>query len=470
MIDRGRETAGLDRWGLSRNDAGALCLGGVPLPQIADRYDTPLFVVDLDAVRERSQFFGRTFRTSYPGVATACFPVRCNDVAGVVKAVVDSGLHLEVTTDFELDLALKAGSPPERILLNGVHKPAALLERALQLGLWGVVVDCVEEIDILRGCARGLQRPSRLLVFLGVAGSHIPRRAAPGAITGTGKGSPKGVQARSKQLQAVLQSVRDADGLAYGGPYLRLGNGLRDARYIRGILKELRRVLAAAGKVGLETTHLFLGGGFGTSTSRELTTKEMLFYQGRFVLPPVPAASSCSPLQTHAGEIADAVRSLFGERTGTPLPALMVETGGYVTGPCQTLLVRVGHIKQRQGVPPWVVTDGGAGSVAFPLYYEIHEVLNASRGETGPRSPVTMVGPICYSTDWIYRNKPMPPIRAGDVLAVLDAGAYFSVLECNFGFLRPAAVGLSNGEARLLRHRERPEEAVQRDTIFHESS
>jgi diaminopimelate decarboxylase len=195
----------------------------------------------------------------------------------------------------------------------------------------------------------------------------------------------------------------------------------------------------------------------------------MLFYQGRFVLPPVPAESSCSPLQTHAGEIADTVRSLFGERTGT-LPALMVETGGYVTGPCQTLLVRVGHIKQRQGVPPWVVTDGGAGSVAFPLYYEIHEVLNASRGETGPRSPVTMVGPICYSTDWIYRNKPMPPIRAGDVLAVLDAGAYFSVLECNFGFLRPAAVGLSNGEARLLRHRERPEEAVQRDTIFHGSS
>jgi diaminopimelate decarboxylase len=388
-------------------------------------------------------------------------------VAGVVKAVVEAGLHLEVTTEFEIDLALQGGSPPERILLNGIHKPPSLLERAIRLGIGGVVVDSAEEIDVLERRSRELQPSSPTPVYLGVGRAQLPRRADPGAITGTRKGSPQGVDVRSGDLQTALKSIRHAPGLTYRGPYLRAGNGLRDARHIKGILRELRVVLAASEKLGLETTHLFLGGGFGTPTSRELSTREMLFYQGRFVLPPVPKEASCSSLETLAREVARTVRSLFGRKPGI-LPALMIETGPYLTGPCQVLLVRVNHVKLREGVPPWVVTDGGAGSVAFPLYYEIHEVLNGSRADTDPLSAVTMVGPICYSTDWIYRNKAMPPIHPGDVLSVLDTGAYFSVLECNFGFLRPAVVGVCRGEARLLRHRETPEDVVRRDTIFQE--
>jgi diaminopimelate decarboxylase len=77
-----------------------------------------------------------------------------------------------------------------------------------------------------------------------------------------------------------------------------------------------------------------------------------------------------------------------------------------------------------------------------------------------------MVGPVCFSTDWIYRNKPMPPIEPGDILAVLDTGAYFSALECNFGFLRPAVVGIVDGEHRLLRRRETLEDAFRRDVVF----
>lgn len=467
MIVRKAATPDLHRWGLSRSNKGELLLGCLPIPEIAGLFGTPLYLVDLDAVGNRSRFFRQTFQTQYPGFSAPCYPVRCNDLAGVVKAVVEAGLHLEVTTEFELDLALRVGSPPERILLNGIHKPPSLLERAIRLGIGAIVVDSAEEIDILEQESRELQPSSPMPVYLGVGRAQLPRRADPGAITGTRKGSSQGVDVCSGALATALKSISHAPGLTYRGPYLRLGNGLRDARHVKGILRELRVVLAASEKMGLETTHLFLGGGFGTPTSRELSTREMLFYQGRFVLPPVPEETSSSSLETSAREVARTVRSLFGRRPGI-LPALMIETGPYVTGPCQVLLVRVNHIKQREGVPPWVVTDGGAGSVAFPLYYEIHEVLNCSRADAGPLSAVTMVGPICYSTDWIYRNKAMPPIHPGDVLSVLDTGAYFSVLECNFGFLRPAVVGVSRGEARLLRHRETPEDVVRRDTIFQE--
>jgi len=112
----------------------------------------------------------------------------------------------------------------------------------------------------------------------------------------------------------------------------------------------------------------------------------------------------------------------------------------------------------------WAITDGGAGTVAFPLYYEYHEIL-LCRAPRAPRSSrYTIVGPACFSADWICRNKRMPRLDPGDVLAVCDAGAYFTVQESNFGFPRPAIVGVERGRIRELRRRETFEDMVCRDT------
>jgi diaminopimelate decarboxylase len=73
------------------------------------------------------------------------------------------------------------------------------------------------------------------------------------------------------------------------------------------------------------------------------------------------------------------------------------------------------------------------------------------------------VGPVCFSADWIYRNKAMPPLKVGDVLAICDAGAYFTVQECNFGFARPAIVAVRDGKTRLIRRRETFDDMVSRD-------
>ena len=183
---------------------------------------------------------------------------------------------------------------------------------------------------------------------------------------------------------------------------------------------------------------------------------------GWFRLPAMPGPESCDSLEAFANEFQQTWADLF-RHGGMPEPTAVVETGRLVTGPCQLLLVRVSHKKERTGMPPWIVTDGGAGTVVFPVYYELHEVVNGSRATPAPIRPVTMVGPVCYATDWIYRNKPMPPVHPGDVLAVLDTGAYFSVLACNFGFLRPAVVGIQGGTADLLQRRETPEDVIRRD-------
>jgi len=123
-------------------------------------------------------------------------------------------------------------------------------------------------------------------------------------------------------------------------------------------------------------------------------------------------------------------------------------------------------VKERKGVGTWVITDGAAGTVAFPLFYEYHEVFLCRAPRATRSRRYSLVGPVCFSADWIYRAKRMPPIVPGDVLAVCDAGAYFTVQESNFGFPRPAIVSVRAGRATVLRRRERFEDMVARDLGF----
>ncbi len=125
----------------------------------------------------------------------------------------------------------------------------------------------------------------------------------------------------------------------------------------------------------------------------------------------------------------------------------------------------VGAVKDRFGVGKWVITDGGAGTCAFPLYYEFHEVVLANEVTASPTEDVALVGPVCFASNWIYRRKKMPPLKPGDIIAIMDSVAYFLALEANFGFPRSAVLSVKNGQTRLLRRRESVEEMAARDTL-----
>ncbi len=147
------------------------------------------------------------------------------------------------------------------------------------------------------------------------------------------------------------------------------------------------------------------------------------------------------------------------------MPRLYLEPGRSVAGPAQVLLLTVASVKERPRAGTWVITDGGAGTCAFPLYYELHEVVLANDLAAPLAGRVDMVGPACFSSNWIYRKKRMPELSPGDVIAILDTGAYFLSLEANFGFPRTAIAMVGPGGARLIRRRETCEEMAARDLL-----
>jgi diaminopimelate decarboxylase len=118
------------------------------------------------------------------------------------------------------------------------------------------------------------------------------------------------------------------------------------------------------------------------------------------------------------------------------------------------LLLGIHQVKQRKGLKKWIVADAGIGTSTMPTYYEYHEVILCNEVDRKISGKVTITGPGCFTADVVYRNKSMPEIKPGEIIAILDSGAYFTSWESNFGFPRPAIVSAMNGTHKLLRARE----------------
>jgi len=203
-----------------------------------------------------------------------------------------------------------------------------------------------------------------------------------------------------------------------------------------------------------------VGGGFASPTTREMTSRELLVYQGLGRLPSGVSAGDCPSFEDFAGEIARALGRIFpaGE-----LPELISEPGRSIAGPNQFLLLTVSQVKTRPKAPKWLITDGGLGTVTLPTFYEWHDVLLADDLRRPRTETVTIVGPVCSASDIVYRNVRMPEVRPGETIAVMDSGAYFIAQESSFGFPRPAVVGVRGEGCRLVRRRETLADLTGRD-------
>ena len=210
--------------------------------------------------------------------------------------------------------------------------------------------------------------------------------------------------------------------------HMHIGTGIRRTRvheraiaFACSLLRELRDV------AGIQIDTLDLGGGFGVPTVRTFTVPELGFYRLFGVPPRAPAAADCPSVERFAGAITDTLKQHCACVADLATPTLVLEPGRALTSSAQMLLVRVRDIKRGRRASVAVV-DGGMQNLAFPLSYEYHACLVASRANGGSRLRRYFVaGPLCSPEDLLYRNWALPELMEGDVLApIMDAGAYFT--------------------------------------------
>jgi diaminopimelate decarboxylase len=386
------------------------------LAAIAEAVGTPAYVYDAAEIRRAYSAFDQALG-AYPHAIH--YALKANSTLGVVRLLRQLGAEVDANSGGEIEVALRAGFIPGQIVFSGVGKGGDELDRAVTLGLKSVNAESAGELDRIAARARALGTTVRVALRVN---PDIDARSHPHISTGlkTNKfGTP---------IDEARQIYRDharQPGLEPVGVHVHVGSQittldpLRDAA-VRVVA--LTRVLAGD---GLTLEHVDLGGGLGIS------------YDGSAV----PNASD------YAAAILPALQ-------GSGLD-LVVEPGRVLIASAGVLIARVVDRKAYEGGPQFVVLDAGMTELMRPALYGAYHRIVAVAPRPGVPQRYEVVGPLCESSDIFGRDRLLPPLEVGDLVAILDAGAYGSVMASTYNRRPFPPEVLVDGQSwRVIRRRQ----------------
>jgi diaminopimelate decarboxylase len=429
---------------------GRLCVGGVPLNDVADQYGTPAYVLDEADFRYRI----RRYRAALPGVRIT-YAGKALLTKQVARWVADEGLGLDVCSPAELATGLTGGVPAKGIVVHGNAKTTSELRAAADAGVGRIVIDCGTEIALL---ASQLRRPQEVLVRV-APGIDIHGHAAgttciPGASEATGEDSGAseatgegsvaqkfGFAVAEGQAALAIRRVLDQPLLRLAGLHCHLGSQVTDsAPYGEAIRTMIPLMADVRANHGVVLTELNIGGGHGV---------------------PYVAGDGELDLETLAEVVDDALdQACSNERF--PRPKVVVEPGRAISARAGVTCYRVVSVKHRPGGRTFVAVDGGMGDNPRVARYT---VTVANRHPLGPNQTVTVVGRNCEAGDVVAHDVPLPAdLHPGDLLAVACTGAYHHSMASTFNMVgRPPVVAVRDGRIRELVRRETMADLLARD-------
>jgi diaminopimelate decarboxylase len=399
-----------------------LLCDGVRLAEIAAAEGTPLYVYSAAAVRDRYRAVDQAFG-DYPHALH--YALKANSTLAIVALLQRLGSAVDANSIWEIELARKAGLAPRNIVFTGVGKTEAELECAVPLGLKAINVESAGELARVEAIAARQQLVTRVAIRVN---PDIDAQSHPHISTGL-KINKFGVPLdEARELFASLPRRRSLSLVAL---HVHVGSQITTIDPIRRAAAGVARLADELRAAGTPVEYVDLGGGLGIS------------YDGR----PVP-----SP-ETYVAALVDEIRP-----SGLPI---VIEPGRAITGPSAVLLARVIDLKPRDRTSEFAVIDAGMTELLRPaLYGAFHRIEPVTRSEAADRQ-YEIVGPVCESSDVVGRDRRLPPLHVGDLLAIHDAGAYGSAMASNYNRRPlPVEVLVDDGRWRVIRRRQTIEDML----------
>ncbi len=407
--------SGMTSIGFSHSSAGLLC-DGIAVSVIADAVGTPVYVNSAALLRERYRALDEAFG-EYPH--SLHYAMKANSqlsILGIVRAL---GGAVDANSIWEIEVAQRAGFQPGEIVFTGVGKSREELEQAIPLSLKAINVESIGELARIEAIAQRLGTPARVAVRIN---PDIDAKSHPHISTGL-KVNKFGVPvAAALELFASLAARPFLQLVAI---HVHIGSQITSLDPLRNAALFLARMGADLTKAGLPLEYLDLGGGLGIS------------YDGS---PAVAAAD-------YVGALVEAVRPV-----GLPI---VIEPGRSIVGPSAVLVARVIDIKARDAVSDFAVLDAGMTELMRPALYGAFHRIELVQGRVGASRQYEIVGPVCESSDVVGRDRDLPILQVGDLIAIRDAGAYGSAMASNYNRRPlPPEVMVDNGQWRVVRRRQ----------------
>jgi len=405
---------------------GELTVGGIRVSRLAKEFGTPLYVYDAAILRARLDLL-----RAHVAKADVYFSVKANPNPAVISVFAKAGAGLEVASAAEYLRARAAGGVPERILFAGPGKGEEELRLVVERGIGEIHVESREEIDLLAKSGGSGGRPVPVSVRVN------PKADVSGGAMRMG-GQPAAFGFDEEVLEDVVRDICKRPGLSFQGIHIFAGTQILSADVLlaqwRRALDVARRAAAVAGR---PVKTVDLGGGLGIPYFPNDTELDL------------------AAVKAGAEELFKGVKA-----------HVILEPGRFLAGPAGIYLARARSVKESRG-RTFVVLDGGmnhhlaaSGNLGQVIKRD-YPLVNASRAGQGAVLDATVCGPLCTPLDTLAREASIAPTRAGDLVAVLQSGAY-GLSASPVGFLShpmPAEVLVDDGRATLIRPRgtfERP--------------
>ncbi|MEJ7831685.1 MAG: diaminopimelate decarboxylase [Nocardioides sp.] len=422
------------------SEGGDLTVGGVALADLVAEYDTPAYVLDETDFRARARAFRDAFATYdvyYAGKAFLC--------TTVARWIAEEGLSLDVCSQGELTVALRAGFEPGRIGYHGNNKTHSELRRAVAAGVGRIIVDSFIEIERLAAITSelGATMPVLVRVTAGVE-AHTHEYIA------TAHEDQKfGFSITGGDALAAVRQVLDAGGLELLGLHSHIGSQIFDSS---GFEVAARRVLALHARVsdelGVTMPEMDLGGGFGIAYTTEDDPAD-----------PVQLATEMTKIVEHE------CRAL-----GVGEPRLSIEPGRAIVGPAVCTVYTVGTVKpvalDGGARRTYVSVDGGmSDNIRTALYGADYSCTLANRVSDAPPMLTRVVGKHCEAGDIVVKDEFLPSdVAPGDLVAVPGTGAYCRSMASNYNHsLRPPVIAVRDGVAQVIVRRETEDDLLATD-------
>jgi diaminopimelate decarboxylase len=392
---------------------GELVLGGALATDLAREFGTPLVVYDEQTLRGQA----RAYAAAAPGALVA-YGTKAFPSIAVLKLFLEEGLGADVSTTGELEFALRAGVPGERLVIHGNNKEDELLQRSIEVGAL-IVVDSLDELE--RAQAAG---GARFLVRVTPGIEADTHEAIKTAHHGSKFGLPP-----ADAVEAIRRAP-ETEGLHVhvGSQLMHFGASLMTVDWIAQFAARLRADLDWTPRV------IDLGGGLGARHVLE----EPAFTIAEFV----------------GGLVGELQRSFHLQ--GLPSAQLILEPGRSLVSRAGVTLYTVGNVKRASAATTYVTVDGGMSDNPRPAMYNArYTALLAGRADAVADDAYTVAGKHCESGDVLIERVELPTPKRGDVLAVPVTGAYTLAMSSTYNAVpRPAAVLVVDGNARVIRRRE----------------
>jgi len=404
-----------------RNRNASLFCGQVSLSGLAERFGTPLYVYSATEIVRRISAFKDAFQAA---PHTICYSVKANSNIALLHLLAKQGCGFDIVSGGELQRVHHVSPQSvDKVVFSGVGKTADEIQAALKADILLFNVESESELGVLADSAARARRPARIAFRVN---PDVPAETHPYISTGL-REHKFGVPI-TEATRLYMQAAK-SEWLQVAGVSVHIGSQITEPKPFAAAMERVANLVLDLRALGHRIKYVDAGGGLGISYTNRSD-------------------------DDFADEVGAYARALLRPLRGLNIH-LLLEPGRSVIGPAGVLLTRVTY-RKGNGEKNFLIVDAGMNDLIRPsLYHAHHEIVPVALNPEAKREISDVVGPVCETGDFFARDRVLPEAEEGDLLAILDAGAYGMSLASNYNTRpRPAEVMVQGKTAKLIRKRE----------------